>query len=225
MWREASAIAGPATSVRFAGREYSIPVRFPGPSFVGLDAYYTDGFVIGVIAEGTSELIAERAARRIAIGEEWRFERMDGSPLVYRVTERTGDDVVIQETASGLESIRATVAGATLRIATVEIHATSEAPGVFRLDLDPPLPVPGAESSPSRSRFAISIDDHAGLVTGEATIDGATLFLAPEQPQWAVDRLVGVELSRRGKQTVLRQTIGVSGDVQRLAASLPAAPG
>src|SRR5439155_466324 len=48
LYRDASTVASPATTIAIDGHPYAIPVRVQFPGFTGVDAYYTEGFPVGV---------------------------------------------------------------------------------------------------------------------------------------------------------------------------------
>ena len=202
MWRERSTLASPKSRITFDGKEYEIPVRIWIPIFFkGMKGYYTEGFSMGVISTGDVTLELVKAPERIEVGEEWIY-RTANEEVRYRVIERNGDQIVIQE-ISGVsevsETITARVVDNHLEIGEIRL-ASSEEEG-FSIMFNPPLPAITAlpEGVSTTSRFSISIAEHKGLVTGEIIVrrepDRILLNLNPERPNWAVKRAMQIAIS------------------------------
>jgi len=64
LWRDASAVAGPATTLTIDGTPYTIPGFLHIGDFVGLNAFYTAGFAVGSSGAARSCSTAWRRRRR-----------------------------------------------------------------------------------------------------------------------------------------------------------------
>src|SRR5207244_8248482 len=71
LYRDASTVASPATTIAIGGRPYAIARA----SFTGVDAYFSEGFAIGVFTTGVADLRLLEAPAVLAVGARWTSAR------------------------------------------------------------------------------------------------------------------------------------------------------
>ena len=208
LWRDASAVAGPATTLTIDGTPYTIPVFLHLGDFVGLNAFYTAGFAVGIVRSGTVVLDHVEAPEALVPGACWRYRR-GAAEIVYEVSAVYGDRVVVRRTSGVPETIEARVRGGRLTLVSVRTASGSEHPGTHVLSFDPALPDATTEGfgSDVAGTFAVAVDDHPDLVTGTVEPTAAGFVLRPERPAWATTRTV-------------RATIGPAGDGYTIATAI-----
>jgi hypothetical protein len=194
MWRDASTIGSLATVVLINGVQAPID---PGPFPGAVNAFYTAGFHIGVIRASSLDLRIVSATTQVRVGRSWTYIDQIGREHRYEVTAVSGDLVMIRKTTLQEEIIAARISGhrkdildiVSVRVTGVPASANATPPAPIGFTVD--LTVAGA--------FAISIDNHANLVTGSASASierhDATWTLSPAQPGWAIPRVVHADVS------------------------------
>jgi hypothetical protein len=207
MWAEAGAFVRPTDVVRIDGVSYPLA---PGPLPDSLFGIYTEGFLIGVIRQGSLRLWQLRSPRRLAVGEKWLYWDNLGNLHDYEIIGMDGDLLTLHKTTTSSflseEVITVRRVGEGLQLRSVRVTGR-----VGRQDTPPPasgfiLELPGD------GRFSLSIDTRADLVTGPASqrVHGATptWTLQPREPSWATRRPVRASVSRQGRWFTLENRIG-----------------
>lgn len=216
MWREKSTLASPKSKISFDGKNYKIPVEVSIPIFFkGMKGYYTEGFRIGGMTIGETDLKLVKKPERIEIGMEWIY-KTNNDKWIYKIVEINDDQVIIQKVPETSETISARIANDHLEIAEIKVTSPSGREGAFIIKFDPCLPdmVGVTEGQKLVSRFSISVDDRKALVTGKIELkketDRIVLNLDPEQPDWAVKRAMLITVSgednRYWVKTVVKDT-------------------
>ena len=208
LYRDASTVASPATTIAIDGHPYAIPVRVQFPGFTGVDAYYTEGFPVGVFVTGVTDVRLLEAPAALAVGARWTYA-LDAGRAAYEIAARDGDRIVIVRNPGHSERITARLVDGRLHIAELRVPSASETPDELVLTFDPFLPDPtttGFGHDPT-ARFAIAVAAHADLVTGrvEPGVRGFTLI--PADPAWASTRALAVTLSAAGDARRVTSTI------------------
>lgn len=213
MWRDKSTLASPKSKITFDGKNYKIPVKiWVPPFFIGMKGYYSEGFKIGVITIGKANLELIKAPEKLEVGEEWIY-RTGKDELEYTITEIDTNTIIIQKISKFPEIIQARVADGYLEIEEIKMISYSTKKGQFVIKFNPPLPDITAMSGEQGivSKFAISIDDHQALITGEMSVHNESgkifLTLNPEQPDWATKRAIRISINRKDKEYHLKSTI------------------
>ena len=205
MRRRASTLAGPQTAVFVGGKRFEVLVKIGSGPFVAHEGYFTEGHTFGAIRAGTISYRLKTRPARMAVGEQWIFER-DGRVIVYRI-ENSGADAklrIARMDAPG-ESIEAFATGEGLRITRIGSLPEGKPEGGLDLAFE------------EAAHFSLAMDGET-IVSGsaEATREGETdvLTLSPTQPEWAVARQVRVTCSCDGDLVTAVTTIGRSQPAQ-----------
>lgn len=207
MWRDAGTIGGLASVVLIDGAQ--VPID-PGPFPGSVLAFYTAGMNIGVFRAGQLQMKLVSATNQIRVGSSWTYVDQVNREHRYEITSVNGDLVGIRKTTLDEEIILARTGEQrkdvldilNVRVTGVPASAGSTplAPTGFTLDLS----VPGT--------FSISIDQHANLVSGNASavFDDftASWTLSPTQPSWAVPRVVNADVAIDKAGLSIFNTIG-----------------
>ena len=204
LYRDASTVASPATTIAIGGRPYAIARA----SFTGVDAYFSEGFAIGVFTTGVADLRLLEAPAVLAVGARWTYAR-DAGRAAYEIAERDGDRIVIVRNPDRSERITARLVDGRLHIAELRVPSASETPDELVLTFDPLLPDPtatGLGHDPT-ARFAIAVAAHADLMTGRVEPGVAGFTLIPEDPAWASTRALAVTLWAAGDARRVTSTI------------------
>jgi hypothetical protein len=192
MCPERVARLGPASRVHMA-------VAGASRAFRGTQGFYAENFRIGVLRASRSHLRMVQVPARLAPGEQWVYES-SGGPRRYEI-------LGVQDNAfhvrGGNEWIDAEVQekGVSLRRVSFLSSNQHHKDSIYSLAFSPALPISpsmdGQERS-SESRFRISIDERASLVTGEAAseqgVGRVKLTLLPGQPGWALHRKASISI-------------------------------
>jgi hypothetical protein len=199
MWRGASALAGPQTTVTVDGVDYEVPVRISRPSFVAHEGYYTEHHAMAVIRAGTTGLRLRSKPVLFDAGAAWVFEN-EGREAVYQIAARSADgQLTIANDAAG-EIITGVMADDRLAIRQIRRVTGGAHKSGFTLSF-------GDDRS-----FRLSMDGAGDLVAGEVGVvdnaDGCVISLVPVRPAWAVARRVTVTCSRSDGQLLAVTTIG-----------------
>lgn len=201
MWRGASTLAGPQTSVTIDGTSYDVPVRISSPHFTAHDGYYTERHTMAVIRAGTIITVLRHRPARIEAGAEWIFENADGA-IRYRIARGDHDGRLVIESGNGDEVIVARAIGDRLDVSSIR-HLAGD-------PLQPGFELTFAEND----RFSLSVDLARDIITGHFKVaeraDGARICLTPVQPAWAAARNVEVQFSRAGDKLVQLTSVGNS---------------
>ncbi|WNG33983.1 hypothetical protein F0U61_10295 [Archangium violaceum] len=208
MWANASAFASPETRLTIHGVSYPLP---SGPQPGSRFGIYTAGFLIGVVYEARLELYPLWSPRRLAEGEQWVYLDDLGHLHVYEILGVAGDVLTIRKTTTSPalteEFLTARREGDGLRLLTVRATGRGREMG----PLPPALPGFTLELS-EPGRFALSVDEHARLVTGVVCLEqGATTAawtLRPTQPEWAALQFVRATVTRLGSRFSLEHMVG-----------------
>ena len=218
MWRSASALAAPSTSVTVGGVRYAVPDFVQAGERVGPKAFYTEGFAVGIIRTPAADLeLVATASGRMVVGDRWRY-RQAGRRVDYAITAREGEQVVIRRTPGDTETVHADVGAEGLHVRRITVSSGSESASSLTLDIAPYLPDPATRPPGEEpvGTFAIGIDDHAELVTGTIERAKVGLVLLPAEPRWARSRAIHLRPTRDGVTVRLRSSIVAavpSGDV------------
>ncbi|WNG36443.1 hypothetical protein F0U61_24260 [Archangium violaceum] len=208
MWANASAFASPTTEVLIDGVPYPIG---EGPTPGSLSAFYSRGFLIGVFRAGVLKLFQFRHPRRLAVGERWLYWDHTGNLHVYKIIDIAGEWVTVHKTSTSAflpeELLTARVVDEKLLLQSVR------ATGRTGLQDTVPPPHEGFILDLSTAgSFSLSIDDHADLVTGTASVQKlgltTTWRLEPSQPEWATSRTVTASVSRFWNFYVIENSVG-----------------
>ncbi|WNG19761.1 hypothetical protein [Cystobacter fuscus] len=208
MWADAGAFASPRTLLTIDGATF--PLK-QGPQPGSLQGIYFAGFRIGVVYEGSLTLYPLGSPRRFAEGEKWVYMDNLGSWHVYEIIAVTGDELTIHKTTTSPalleEFITARREGDELRL--LRVRATGlqgrgsplpPSPQGFTLDLS------------EGGRFALSVDEHARLMTGSVFLERGprteAWILRPEQPEWAIPFVVRATVTRLGSGFALESMVG-----------------
>jgi hypothetical protein len=208
LWANASAFASPQTLLTLDGVSY--PLR-TGPQPGSLLGIYSAGFLLGVVYEGNLDLFPLWSPRRFAKGEKWVYMDNLGNWHVYEIIDVAGDLLTIHKTTTspGLteEFITARREGDGLRL----LRARATGRGRNGNPSPPSLPGLTLELSDG-GRFALSVDDHARLVTGSVRIERGVnteaWILRPEQPGWATVYGVRATVTRVGSRFAVESMVG-----------------
>ena len=196
-------MASPATAIAIGGRPYAIARA----SFTGVDAYFSEGFAIGVFTTGVADLRLLEAPAVLAVGARWTYAR-DAGRAAYEIAERDGDRIVIVRNPGRSERITARLVDGRLHIAELRVPSASETPDELVLTIDPFLPDPATTGGHDpTARFAIAVAAHADLMTGRVEPGVAGFTLIPEDPAWASTRALAVTLWAAGDARRVTSTI------------------
>jgi len=180
------------------GKRFQVPVRISSGPFIAHEGYFTEGHTFGAIRAGTISYRLKTRPARMAVGEEWIFER-DGRVMIYRIENSSSDGRLrIAGKDAPVESIEAVAAGEGLRITRISCLADGRPQGGLDLAFD------------EAGRFSLAMDGET-IVSGSAEAKqqaGAVITLSPTQPDWAVARQVRVTCSRDGDLLTAVTTIG-----------------
>jgi hypothetical protein len=217
MLRRASALAGPSSSVHIAGIRYPIPEMFrKGPHFVAHHGYYTQGFHMAAIRNGSRSLRILRQPSAFRVGEQWEYEMSSGK-LIYEIQSReNGRTLRIVSSAKQVETVYAvaTARGLVLsKIALQAFHTQSEGTVV---------------SFGQSNGFSVRVDAHADVVSGSTFApDANSLTLEPKAPAWAIPRAVHIRWALKGDVVTLETACGAAPMAQterHRRATRPASP-
>jgi len=181
------------------GKRFQVPVKISSGPFVAHEGYFTEGHTFGAIRAGTISYRLKTRPARMAVGEEWIFER-DGRVMIYRIENSSSDGRLrIAGKDAPVESIEAVAAGEGLRITRISCLADGRPQGGLDLAFD------------EAGRFNLAMDGET-IVSGSAEskqqAGTAVITLSPAQPDWAVARQVRVTCSRDGDLLTAVTTIG-----------------
>ncbi len=205
MWRGASTLAARRTQVTIGGVSYPVPVKIRVFCFVALEGYYTEHHSIGVIRAGTVASRLLKRPDRLDVGAEWVFES-SGRAATYRVTSRAADGQLHIKKLDGSGEI-------------VTAHAVDDQLQVTRINL--PADVGSTDGLSlnfgGAAGFSLFMEGARDLVSGSVEVaegaEGSIINLRPEQPSWAVDRLVRVVCKREGERMTFVTSIGAASRV------------
>ena len=199
MWRGASALAGPLTTVSIDNVAYLVPEKVRRGPFVALEGYYSEPHIMGVIRAGTVTTRWLKRPERLDIGSEWVCE-VDGREVVRRVTRRRSDGGLRIETPDSGETIIAVAGRDGLEIAEIQALGDTNAGSGLTLSFE------------TRGRFALSMEGAPNLVTGAVEIANlaqtSRISLRPATPDWATGRVVHVDCAREDGAVTCITTIG-----------------
>jgi len=204
LWRDASAVAGPTSSLTIDGRPYSIPPFLVGSAQIGLFAFYTEGFAIGIVSANQQQVQLITAPAALAVGARWQF-----SDRVYEITETSTDRLVIRRISGVPETIEALVRDGRLHPTVITASSGSDRPGEMALAFDPSLPdvtSAGFGRDPAAT-FTIAVNDHAALVGGRIVPGERAFDLLPGDPAWTTSRTIHIALARAGSSWTLSSAI------------------
>ncbi|HLY39514.1 MAG TPA: hypothetical protein VKU61_15825 [Candidatus Binatia bacterium] len=179
MWRDASAIAGAGTRCSID----DVPCEI-APFGGGVKAFHTVGFALGVVVSREIALHVIESPRALVAGARWRFRR-DDDELVYEIMDALPARVVIRGMTAG-ETIDALVRDGRLAPTAVTIPSGSARPGELAVRFAPFLH--------GGARFAVDVDAHRDLLTGDIAGTAADFVAHPDAPSWARSRAVHVRL-------------------------------
>ena len=221
MWRSASAVAARATRVTIDDVPYPIPVFVETADLVGMKAFYTRGFAVGIVRTRGVELDLVAAPAEMTVGQRWSYRQGDRR-VDYEIAEREGDRVVIRRTPGKSETIHAHVSDDGLRIGRITLASGSETSSTLSVDFDPFLPAPARRASgvDPISTFCIGIDDHTSLVTGSVMPVETGFELVPVEPVWARSRAINLRLTQDGNTLRLRSSISGAGSAGGIASCI-----
>jgi len=194
MQRWASALAAPQTAVFVGGQRFEVPVKISTGGFVAHEGYFTEGHLFGAIRAGTIGYRLRTSPARLAVGEQWIFER-DGRTIAYRI-ESSGADGKLRITREDATS------------ETIEAFASGDGLRVIRIGRD------GLDLAfDEPARFSLAMDGET-IVSGSVEVTpqngSAVIILSPTQPDWAAARQVRLTCSRDGDRLTATTMIGRS---------------
>jgi hypothetical protein len=207
MLRRASALAGPSSSVSIAGIRYPILETFrKGQHFVAHHGYYTQGFHMAAIRNGSRSFRILRQPSTFRVGEQWVYETSSGK-LIYEIQSReNGQALRIVSSAKQAETIYgvATASGLAMsKIVLQAFHTQGEGAAV---------------SFGQANGFSIHVDAHADMVSGSTFApDANSLTLQPKAPAWAIPRAVHIRWALKDDVVTLETCVfqaiadGISG--------------
>jgi hypothetical protein len=200
MWRGATTLADPRTSVTIDGVAYSVPVKVRAGTFVAHEGYYTEGHSMGVVRAGTVDLQLLRAPDRIDVGAEWIY-REGESETVYRVAALGADGMLrIAKLDDSGEIVTGHMVGDRFEVTYVALRAEADAADRLALAFD------------RNAGFSVSIEGQQDILCGRVhTIeeaDGLSISLSPAQPLWATHRTLRIRCSGVGDRLRFVTTIG-----------------
>jgi len=203
LYRDASAVGGARSAVTIDGRSYAIPPLGAGTAPLGVLAFYTEGFSVGIVATGTSTLRLLEAPEALRVGVRWRF-----ADRTYELVELAGDRAVVARTSGVAETIEARLRDGRLHPTRITVASASERSGALVLSFDPALPDVTRRGHDPAGTFAIGVDAHERLVTGRIAPADMGFALEPEQPAWAAGRALRTAVARDGAVWTLRASVG-----------------
>lgn len=199
MLRRASALAGPSSSVHIAGLRYPIPelVR-KGPHFVAHQGYYTQGFHMAAIRNGSRSFRVLRQPSAFRVGEQWVYDTASGQ-LIYEIQSRENQTLRIASSAKQVETVYAVATANGLAVSEIVLQAFhAEDKGA-------------AISFGQSNEFSIRVEAHAGVVSGATFApDANSLILEPQSPAWAVQRVVHIGWVLKDDVVTLKTTCGAA---------------
>ena len=201
MWRDASAIASAGT--RCSIDDVPCPIA---PFADGVKAFHSVGFAIAVIVSREIALRVIESPRALVAGARWRFRRHDDE-LVYEIVDAGPRRVVVRGTSGAGETIDAIVRDGRLAPTAVTIPSASARAG--------DLVVRFAPSLRGGARFAVDVDAHRDLLTGDVEGTAAGFVARPDTPSWVRSRAIHVRL-RAGVEEIVIATAVDRIDVVRL---------
>ena len=198
MWRGATALAGPQTSVTIDGVNYAVPEDDRRPHLAP-KAYYSAPFIMGVIRAGTVRTRLLGRPDRFEVGATWVSD-VDGREVVRRVTECRADGRLCIETDGGGETIIALVGDDGLKITEIRALGDEKAGSGLTLAFKTP------------GRFALSMEGAPNLVAGTVETSNpaqsSRISLRPATPDWATGRVVHVDCVREGGDVTYITAVG-----------------
>jgi hypothetical protein len=197
MLRRASALAGPASSVHIAGLRYPIPetVR-QGPHFVAHHGYYTQGFHMAAIRNGSRSLRVLRRPSALRVGEQWVYDTPSGQ-LIYEIESMENQTLRIASSAKQVETVHGVATANGLAVSEIVVqpfHAENKGAAI---------------SFGQANEFSIRVEAHADVVSGATFApDANSLTLGPLSPAWAVPRPVHIRWLLEDDVVTLKTTCG-----------------
>jgi hypothetical protein len=194
MWRDASAIAGAGTRCLID----DVPCEL-APFGDGVKAFHTVGFAVGLVVSREIALRVIESPRALVAGAHWRFRRHD-EELVYEVVDAGPARVVIRGTSRAGETIDAVVLDGRLAPTAVTFPSASARGGELVVRFAPFLR--------DGARFAVDVDAHRDLLTGDIAGTAANFYALFDAPSWARSRTVRVRLRRTGDEVAIATAVG-----------------
>jgi hypothetical protein len=188
MWRDASAIAGAGTRCLID----DVPCGI-------VKAFHTVGFALGVVVSREIALRVLESPRALVTAARWRFRRHDDE-LVYEIADARPDRVVIRGTSRAGETIDAVNLDGKLAPTAVTIPAASARAGALVVRFAPFLR--------DGARFAVDVDAHRDLLTGDIEGTVADFVARPDAPSWARSRTVHVRVRRTAEEISVTTVVG-----------------
>jgi len=194
MWRDASAIAGPGTRCLID----DVPCGIA--SFgAGVKAFHTVGFALGVVVSREIALRVLESPRALVAGARWRFHCQDDE-LGYEIVDARPDRVVIRGTSRAGERVDAMVLAGKLAPTAIVIPSASARAGALVMRFAPYLR--------EGARFAVDVDGHRDLLTGDIAGTAADFVALPDAPSWARSQTVRVRLHRTADEVRIATAVG-----------------
>jgi len=208
MYRDRSTLAGPQSSISFAGCSYKIPKKVWIPFvFIGMKGYYSEVFSIGVFRTLSEKYSIVTLPRKFSIGERWVYQS-DSVEKIYGIIDQKDNSLIVQH---GNQKIIIEDAEL-LSIKEILIPATTGKgdQGYFAIKFSPALPII-SEREIKKVDFTISINQHEKLVSGKVQVftenNASKFYLAPDKPQWAVKRPISVTLEKVDSQVLINTKV------------------
>ncbi len=202
LYRDASAVGSPRSRVTIDKRPYTIPRFFTGTTELGVTAFYTEGFAVGVVSTGTRTFELLEAPETLAVGARWRF-----ADRAYELVALAGDRAVVVRTSGVRETVEAHVRDGRMCATRITVASGSERAGALVASFDPALPGLAPAGRDAGATFAIAVDEHPGLISGRIVPGDAAFDLLPDQPAWATHRVLHVGLVDHGRTRTVRSSI------------------
>ncbi|AUX21454.1 uncharacterized protein SOCEGT47_019380 [Sorangium cellulosum] len=206
LWAEGSAPVSPGSVLTIDG----VPFALGNPAFGGAAGFYSAGFQIGVFYDGHLELRPISAPRRVVVGERWVYRDNLGNRHTYEIVDIDGDQLTVHKTTTSPalteEILTAGLVGGQLELRSV--RATGRVGDELPI---PPAPEGLTLDLSTPGGFSISLDEHADLVTGIASLTeqrARTVWtLQPVEPPWTASATVTATVTvRRGVYSIDSQT-------------------
>ncbi|AKT37682.1 hypothetical protein [Chondromyces crocatus] len=208
MWAGASAHEEESSAIRIDQARYHLGLG-PSPDHPG--GIYSTDFHIGVLRRGHLELRLLARPRDLEPGELWLYQDRQGELHSYEIVEVQGERYTLRRTTTSAlmtEEILETElveGGLELRSIRSTGRASIEGPASMTFEgLTLDLTTPG--------RFSLSLDEHRGLIVGDATRESTDArigwHLKPTAPRWAASRSVNAEVVRHRLTYAVESEVG-----------------
>jgi len=190
MIRQRSSLADEASSIRFDGQQYEIPVHTYIPFFfTGMKGYYSEQFRIGVIAAQDVSYSSIELPHSLSPDNAWVYHSATGARR-YTIKQVADKRIIVQSDQEELELLSLENG---LALHEIKRFSTSENPSEsMRVHFDPYLPYQGGHW-PRIVNFTMSISNAEETISGTVKLSEKGFSLIPQTPTWATSRVVRTE--------------------------------